>query len=106
MQSTITLAPGSRMFLVDLDTVRGREPRVLASACKAVPSKQSAHSLALTVEGVAETPAIVLLRAPKAPSAVTLAGQPLQDYVYSHEQGLLWIRFTNEARPRVLALDF
>ena len=106
VQSTITLAPGSRMFLVDLDTVRGREPRVLASACKAVPSKQSAHSLALTVEGVAETPAIVLLRAPKAPSAVTLAGQPLQDYVYSHEQGLLWIRFTNEARPRVLALDF
>ena len=60
----------------------------------------------MTVEGVVNTPAVVLLHMPKAPRAVVLASQPLQSFHYSAEDRLLWIRFTNEAAPRELAIEF
>lgn len=106
VQTAVTLAPGSRAFLLDLDARKGRQPQVLASACKALPAQRSSRSLTVTVEGVVNTPAVVLLRAPAAPRSVTLAGQPLESVHYSAEERLLWVRFTNEARPRELALEF
>jgi len=106
VQQAVTLTPGSRFFLVDLEAVRGRQPQVVASACKALPTKAGAHRFALTVEGVANTPAVVLLRAPTAPRSVTLAGQALESLHYSAEGRLLWLQFTNEAKPRELTIEF
>jgi hypothetical protein len=59
----------------------------------------------MTVEGVMNTPAVVLLRVPTAPRSVTLAGQPLQSFRYAAQGQLVWIRFTTEARPRELATE-
>jgi hypothetical protein len=106
VQKAVTLAPGTRCFLVDLDAVRGRQPNVLASACKALPTNASAHSFSLTVEGVVDTPAVVLMRASKLPRSVMLAGQPLGSFHYSPADQLLWISFSNESRPRELAIEF
>jgi hypothetical protein len=106
VQESVTLAPGSRFFLVDLDATRGRQPQVLASACKALPAQRTARPFSMTVEGVVNTPAVVLLRVPTAPRSVTLAGQPLQTFEYAAESRLLWIRFPNEASPRELAIMF
>ena len=106
VQPAVAIAPGSRFFLVDLDALRGHGPQVIASACKALPGKHTAHSFSLTVEGVTNTPAVVLLRVPDAPRSVTLAGQPLEDFKYAAEGRLLWVRFPNEARPRELAIEF
>jgi hypothetical protein len=106
VQQAVTLAPGLRCFLVDLDAVRGRQPQVLASACKALPAKASAHALSLTVEGVVDTPAVLLLHSSTPPRSVTLAGQPLGSIRYSAADQLLWISFSNEARPRELAIAF
>jgi hypothetical protein len=55
---------------------------------------------------VVNTPAELLLRVPAAPHSVTLTGLPLTSFHYSAEDGLLWIRFTNEAKPRALAIGF
>jgi hypothetical protein len=106
VKKAVTLAPGSRLFLVDLEALRGRQPQVVASACKALPAKRSARSFSTTVEGVVNTPAVVLLRAPKAPRSVTLSGQPLESFEYAAGGRLLWVRFTNEARPRELTIEF
>jgi hypothetical protein len=106
VQQAVTLTPGSRFFLVDLDALRGRQPQVIAAACKALPGKYDARSLSMTVEGVVNTPAVVLLRTPQAPRSVSLAGQPLTTFQYSPEDGLLWIRFTNDAKPRELGVEF
>jgi hypothetical protein len=106
VQKAVTLAPGSRFFLVDLDAVRDQGPQVVASACKALPSKRGARSLSMTVEGVVNTSAVLLLRLPKAPRSVTLAGQPLEGFEYTAEGRLLWVRFANEVRPRELAIEF
>lgn len=106
VQQAVTLAPGVRCFLVDLAAVRGRRPQVLASACKALSAKASAHALSLSVEGVVDTPAVLLLRASTPPRSVTLAGQLLGSIHYSAADQLLWISFSNEARPRELAIEF
>jgi hypothetical protein len=106
IRQSVALTPGSRFFLMDLDAVRGRQPRVLASACKALSVRGSARSLSLVVEGVVNTPAVVLLRAPAVPRSVTLAAQPLQSIHYSPEDRLMWVRFTNEATPRELEIEF
>jgi hypothetical protein len=106
VQKAVALTPGTRCFLVDLDAVRGGQPQVVASACKALPAKAGAHSLSLTVEGVVDTPALLLLRASTPPRSVTLAGQPLEGFNYSAPDHLLWVRFNNEARPRELEIAF
>ncbi len=106
LQSELALMPGSRFFLLDLDRVSGKRPRVLASGCKALVKTQEARTLALSVEGVADTPAIMLIRAPNAPSSITLDGQRLEQSDYSGGEKLLRIRFTNQSRPRELRVDF
>ena len=106
VRDAVKLAPGSRFFLLDLKTERGNEPHVLAAAGKTLPTKRSAGQLGLTVEGVGNTPAIVLVHAPKPPRGITLAGQPVKDFEYSAAERVLWIRFPNEPRPRELTLTF
>src|SRR5262249_25245110 len=100
--SPLYVSPCQRLFLLGLDQALGKEPRVLASACKAIATQKS-NTLSLAVEGVAGTPAVVLLHTgKKAPQKVALSGQPLNDYEYSAADGLLWIRFSNESKPQEL----
>lgn len=94
------LDQGAKALLLDLDAVpQGAAPRILAAACKALPVPGASGEW--TVEGVGGTPAVVLLRAPL-PTRVTLDGQAVD---FRHEDGLLWVRFANEPRPRVLRLE-
>jgi hypothetical protein len=106
LRESVECAPGTRTFLLDLDAVRGGRARLLASACKALPTEQDRRAIAFVVEGVANTPAVGLLYSPKAPSSVTLGGQPLWNSEYSPRARLLWIRFNNESRPRELVVDY
>lgn len=106
VRTQVTIEPGSRQFLLDLDAARTRKPHVLASACKALPKEESRTRVSYTVEGVGQTPAIVLLESPKAPRKVTLGGEPLAGFEYSEKEKLLWIRFANDVVPRELAVEF
>ena len=102
----ISVKPGDRYLLRDLDFKRAARPAVLASACKALETGRDNKSLSLVVEGVAKTPAVILLSAAKAPKSVALDGESLTNVEYSKTDKLLWIRFGNEARPRKLQINF
>lgn len=104
VQTEIRLEPNSRYLLRDLDVPMDRQPEVLASACKALPVKGNALSFA--VEGVGETPAVVLMHSAKPPHSVQLDGKAVADVNYSKEDKLLWIRFANESQPRTLSVEF
>ncbi len=106
VRQTVSLTPGSRALLMDLDLVKGRKPQVVASAGKALPIRQDKGSLVLAVEGVAGTPAVVLLHAPAAPRSVRLSGDVLPACEYSPENQLAWIRFAHESTPRELVIRF
>ncbi len=102
----ISITPGSRWFLLDLNDGRTGKPHLLASACKALPKASSRDQVSFTVEGVAETQAIVLLESVKAPQAVTLDGKSVTTFEYSAQEHLLWIHFQNDASPHELKIIF
>jgi hypothetical protein len=102
----VTLTPGSRQFLLDLDLARNGKTHLLASACRALPRDSAADHISFTVEGVGETPAILLLESAKAPRSVTLDGKDAGTFEYSAPEHLLWIHFENTASPRELSVNF
>ncbi len=106
VQKNVTLDSGSRWFLLDLNSVRNGKTHLLASACKSVLEKQTLDGISFAVEGVGETPAIMLLESPIAPRAVTLDGKKLATFEYSAKERLLWIHFENDAVPRELAVQY
>jgi len=107
VHKTITLEPGSRFLLLDIDSIASKEPRAIASAGKIFPFKHEQDVLSLMVEGIADTPAIVLVAgAKKAPESVTLAGQKVETFEYSNVDRLLWIKFRHESKPRELVMRF
>ena len=102
----ISLTPRSRWFMLDLDAARtGRTP-LLAAACQALPQVQERDQVSFIVNGVGATPGVMLLESRKAPSSVTLAGQPLTTFEYSAENHLLWVHFDNDVVPRELAVHY
>jgi hypothetical protein len=106
VQNEISLTPGSRQFLLDLDSARTGKIHLLASACKALLKDQAENEMSFTVEGVGNTPGILLLESTKAPRFVTLDGGNLAALEYSAKDELLWIRFENTASPRTLSIQF
>jgi len=106
VQNDIAIAPGSRWFLLDLDAAHARRPHLLASACKALLKEQTRDQIRFMVEGVGDTPAIMLLESAKAPRTVTLDGKTLTTFEYSAKERLLWIHFQNDVVPRELAVQY
>ncbi|MCF7673767.1 MAG: hypothetical protein K9N23_00265 [Akkermansiaceae bacterium] len=102
----VRIDPGSRYFLRDLDAAPVANPQLLAAACKPLPVKSTKTTLSYLVEGAAQTQAVMLLRLPSSPRKVTLDDQPLTQIDFTKQDGLLWLRFPNEARPRTLTLEF
>ena len=106
VQNDVSIAPGSRWFLLDLDVARTGRSHLLASACKALPKQQTRNQISFIVEGVGETPAIMLLESGKAPRAVTLDGKNVTTFEYSAKERLLWVHFENDVVPRELTVQY
>lgn len=106
VQNEIAIVPGSRWFLLDLAAARTGTPHLLASACKALAKAPTRDQISFTVEGVGETPAIILLESAQAPQSVKLEGKPLTTFEYSAPERLLWIHFQNDVVPRELTVQF
>ena len=106
VQHSVTLSPGARVFLLDLDAVKAGEPKVVASACKALLASADDHLATWTVEGVNETPAIILISTDKAPRSIQLDQHPLDSFTYDSSEQLLSIHFPNASRPRKLCVEF
>jgi hypothetical protein len=106
VQSRITITPGSRYYLLDLDRVKSATPCVLASACRVNALKQDGRKFSAYVEGVTNTPAVVLIKTEKPPRHLTLGNKRLKTFDYSADSQLLKIDFLNESRQRKLTVVF
>lgn len=106
VQREVTLTPGSRWFLLDLDRRPASGTAVVAAACKTLPVGAVGHAGRWMVEGVANTPAIVLVVSEKEPKQVTLAGESLTGWRWNAAEQLVWIRFPNTSSPRELVVGY
>ncbi len=84
----------------------GAQPKLLASGCKALLQQQTDDAMRFAVEGVGNTPAILLLSTSKSPKSVRLDPGAVLDFSYVAKEGLLWIRFANLPSPRELTIQF
>jgi len=105
VRDRIQLSPGSRFLLLDLEAA-SKHPQPVLAACKVIVGKGDKKTLPMAVEGIADTPAIILVKASQPPYSVTLAGKVVESFEYSAAEKLLWIRFPNEARQRGLVVTF
>jgi hypothetical protein len=102
VQNRVVVSPASRILLRNLDDAPSGKERVLAAACKVIPTRENSYA----VEGIANTEGIVLLRAEKQPSRVSLDGKEISTVEFSAAEKLCWIKFPNEARPRELSIVY
>lgn len=88
-------SPGQRLFLLDLDSHRGGEARVLAAACRISREAASRHALRFHASGIGETEAVARVALPRAPKSVLVDGRPLTWQPSDESDGTLRIRFPN-----------
>ena len=85
--------------------VVGEVPQAQLTHWKSAIGEQVVAS-AWIVEGVGNSPAIMLISTAKPPRSIQLDQQPLDLSSYDAAEGLLYLRFPNEARPRNLVVAF
>ncbi len=96
----VTLTPGHRSLLLDLDRVRGQAPVILAAACKTLGARRlPGGGFRFRCSGPDNTEAAVRLRLAAPPQAVTLDAQPLPPSAREWDAAThtLLLRFPNSA---------
>ena len=96
----VTLTPGRRSLLLDLDRIRGPSPVILAAACKTLGARRlPGGGFRFRGAGPDNTAAAVRLRLAAPPKAVTLDGRPLAPGAQTWDPAThtLLLRFPNSA---------
>ena len=98
--SSITLEPGQRSFLLDLDQVGDKAPMILAAACKTTGAKSLPNGgFRFYAVGPDNTEAVIRLRMNAPPSSVTVDDKPLSSeaQIWDAATHTLLLRFLNSA---------
>ena len=106
VRNEITLSPGKRALLFDLDAINPTRAQVVAAACPVSHIRFENDALEFNAEGVADTEAVVRILAQGTPSRVLVAGKvlPPDDCVAS--AGTLQLRFQNSVKGVTVAVHF
>jgi hypothetical protein len=100
LRTSVTLAPGTRSLLIDVDRVamdaRGA-PRILAAACGIDEESITPESMRFRAKGVEGSRAVAIIAVPAAPKEVTVDDKPLDPQDHLYKDGLLRLSFTNKA---------
>jgi hypothetical protein len=102
----ITVIPGTRALLLDVNFFHSSQPRILAASAKITNERATPRSLSFQAEGIDQTQAAVRILAVKPPRAVTLDGQPLDAANFQHSGRTLLLRFPNTAVPQKIEVLF
>ncbi len=100
---SVTLRPGGRHFLFDLDRARPSRPAVLASACKSLGAEGSPDgSFRFFAEGPDGIEAVVLVALPSTPAAVSVDEKTLARDAWKWDDSTktLVLRFPGAAAGR------
>jgi hypothetical protein len=102
----IVIAPGKRMLLLDLDSVRASGPKVIAAACRVRNESADRQTLRFEVDGIGDTNAVVAIAARTAPNTVLAGGKPLEPSQYDFASGVMRLRFPNRVEPEMIEVTF
>jgi hypothetical protein len=100
---SVVVAPSSRHLLVDLDKY---DKTVIASAGRVVEQSSDSHRWRGTIEGLADVPSVLLLKASAKPAAATIDGATITDQSYDAARHLLWLRFPSKAATQSIVVSY
>jgi hypothetical protein len=104
--NTVTVRPGSRMLLFDLDTARPSTQRVVAAAARVRDEKTAGNVLSFRVDGIGGTNGVLRVTAKQAPREVTMDGRTIEASRYDFSQGTVRLRFPNSPDPVAVEIRF
>lgn len=106
VQKSVSLSPGRRVLLVDLDTFPGNRPRVVAAACRVRDEKAGADRLRFRADGISETQAVVRAILPRPPKSVQVNGVVRPADTFDYGDGTLRLRFPNAPEGVAVTIEF
>lgn len=102
----VIVPPGARLLLLDLGSVHGTSPRVIAAACRVRNEHMSGKALEFQVDGIADTNSVLAIATHVAPTTVTIGGKPLETSQFDYSQSVLRLRFPNAVEPETVSVTF
>jgi hypothetical protein len=88
------VARGSRALLVDLDAAA--PVGVVAAACRIRDTHLSSNAIEFSADGIAQSQAVICLKLPGAPRAVTVNSSALPASAYDYQDGVMRLRMANQ----------
>jgi hypothetical protein len=108
--NTVTVGPGTRMLLFDLDAApspgTSRNPRVVAAAARVRDEKTAGNVLSFRVDGIGGTSGVLRVAARSAPREITMDGRTIEASQYDFSQGTVRLRFPNSVEPAMIEIRF
>jgi hypothetical protein len=104
--SEVTIEPGTRAFLLDVNYFTSSTPRILAASAKIIGEHASASSLTFQAEGIDQTSAVIRILSTKPPREITINGKHLDTGQYRRSGRTLLLHFVNTATPQTIQVLF
>ncbi len=102
----VTIKPGTRALLLDVDFFKSSTPRVLAASARVTQEHAAATSFTFTAEGIDQTQAVARILLAKPVRAIILNGKPLDATQYQRSGRTLLLHFQNTATPQQIQILF
>ena len=102
----VSIKPGTRAFLLDVNYFKSSTPRILAASAKITNEHASPDSLIFQAQGIDQTQAVIRILATKPPREITLKGRPLEPSKYQYSGRTLLVHFVNTATPQQIQMLF
>lgn len=103
--SQVSLEPGQRVLLLDLNQFPTRTPRIVAAACRVRDTQVTRRQVSFHADGIAATQGVVCLTLPRAPQQVEVNGQALPTTSYDYTDNILRVRFANSPAGAMVAVE-
>jgi hypothetical protein len=104
--SAVTVQPGTRALLLDVNYFKSPAPRILAASAKITAEHASPDGLTFEAEGIDQTNAVVRILCTKPPREITVNGKPIDPGQYRQSGRTLLLHFLNTATPQQIQLFF
>ena len=104
----VSLSPGTRWTLLDLNRLPGKEPKVAAASCRVLGVKTSKHAIKFWTEGPQGTEANACIVLPESPRKALIDGlaAPAESMNWDESNHLLHLRFPNGAAGKWVTVEF
>lgn len=107
VRTRVTLTPGTRDVLFDLDAGANQgEPRVVAAACRISDQRSTPRGFSFEADGIADTEAVVRIETRRKPVRISVGGRELGAGEYTVDGDTVLLRFANSVEPVAVEVGF